>query len=443
MKLSLNWLKEYVNLPPNLAPSQLAYDLTMSTVEVEEIKNQASMFDKIVVGKIIEIKKHPNADKLHLVFVDVGEKLQVVCGGTNLQEGMLVAVALIGAKVRWHGEGDLVEMVAAEIRGEKSFGMICSSNEIGLQDKFPGGEKEILDLGAALAEKKLLPGQPLAEVLASDEMVIEIDNKSLTNRPDLWNHYGLARELSAIYKTKFKFFDLEKLDKEIKKLRNKEIKEKDLEIKILDKDLCDRYIGCMVKNIKIEPSPAWLTKKLEAVGVRSINNIVDITNYVMFDVGEPMHAFDTTKLHHAELRGSENNRGTTRKIIVRGAKKGEKIMSLDGVERKLDETMLVIADEKKPIALAGIMGGEHSGVDENTVEIIFEAAHFNAVNIRKTSQKLGLRSESSIRFEKNLDVHLAELGMLRALALIKQILPQAEIGPLVDENYVKENKIKI
>ncbi|HPA25310.1 MAG TPA: phenylalanine--tRNA ligase subunit beta [bacterium] len=464
MLLSLNWLKQYVNLPKNLTAKKLAHDLTMSTVEVESIENQAEMFDKIVVGKIVEVKNHPNADKLKLVSVDVGKnapkgakKIDVVCGGINLCEGMLVAVALPGSKVRWHGEGDLVELQETEIRGQKSFGMICSSNEIGLESMFSCGEKEILDLGIVVQDRALnqhlKPGQNLAEALGLDDTIIELDNKSITHRPDLWNHYGVARELAVIYKTPLEKFQITNNKFQINsKLQNSKFKNNNLSIKIQDKKLCPRYIGCLIKNVKVGPSPEWLVKSLEAVGLRSTNNIVDITNYVMLDVGEPMHAFDKAKLYQTQIRNQKSlprrQAGEIRKnekieINIRTAKNGEKIKTFNGVERKLDENILVIADSEKPIALAGVMGGLDSSVDDKTTEIILEAANFDAFNVRKTTQKLNIRTEASNRFEKKLAGEFAILGMQKALQLIKEIIPEAEMGSMVDINYAKNPDIKI
>lgn len=448
MFLSLNWLKDYIDLPKDISSQKLADDLTMSTVEVESVVNQAKQFDKMVVGKIVELKSHPNADKLKIAMTDIGGALgkdvsgsglvQIVCGGTNLKENMIVPVALPGAKVKWHGQGEPVVLEEAKIRGEKSFGMICASNEIGIESRFPCGEMEITDLSKMAPSRGLEPtpddkniGEPLAQALGLDDVIIEIDNKSLTNRPDLWSHYGIAREISAIYKTKLK--DLNLFDK-LSVISDQG--SGNLKIKILDKNLCSRYIGCVVKNIKIQKSPDWLIKRLEAVGMRAINNIVDITNYVMQDVGEPTHAFDRT------LINTNKNTNQTQ-IIIRKAVEGEKIQSLDGEERKLDKEMLIIADEEKPIAIAGIMGGANSEVSEKTIEIILEAASFNAMLVRKTSQKLGLRTEASIRFEKNLDSNLAETAMLRMLYLIKKIVPNAEIAEYIDEYPVKRKTVEI
>ena len=437
MLLSLNWLKNYVDLPKNLTAKKLAADLTMTTCEVERVENLAEKLEKMVVGKIVELKMHPNADKLKIVMTDIGEAkpVQIVCGGTNLRENMLVAVALPGAKVRWHGEGEPVIMEKAKIRGEESFGMICASSEIGLANMFPAAsDREIIDLSNF---KKIKAGQNLAEALGLDDMVIEIENKTITNRPDLWNHFGVARELAVIYGGKVSGVKVSSI---------KEKKMERLEINIEEKELCPRYIGCLIKNVKVGPSPEWLKKSLVSVGIRPINNIVDITNYVMLDVGEPMHAFDISKLTRPTGRYLSFGRETQNskvEINIRKAKSGEKIKSLDGVERKLDETMLVIADAKKSIAIAGIMGGEESGIDEKTNEIILEAANFNAMSVRKTAQKLGLRSEASNRFEKDLDVNLASMGMARALELIKKLCPEVEILDLVDADFAKEKKVVI
>jgi len=413
MKISLNWLTEYVDLPRSISPQRLAEDLTMSTVEVEGIVNQAKSFDKMVVGKIEKILAHSNADKLKIVNTNIGRKspVQIVCGGTNLKEGMLVAVALPGASVRWHGEGELVILEKAKIRGEESFGMICSSNEIGISDLFPCPGTQITNLSKV---KNIKPGQHLAEALGLDDVIFEIDNKSLTNRPDLWNHYGLARELAAIYKKELKSPDIY-----AKKIDSKG----DLQIKISDKKLCSRYIGCALKNIKIESSPVWMQKRLASVGVRSINNIVDITNYVMLDTGNPVHAFDAQKLKY--------------NILIRPTTEGERIKTLDEATHKLEDGILAITNGEKPVALAGIMGGASTEVSEATTKLVLESATFNATSIRTTAQKLNVRTEASMRFEKSLDPALAELTMRRMLKLILEICPEAEITGYLDVYPVK------
>jgi len=420
MQLSINWLKKFVDIPKGFSAADLAHKLTMTTVEVEGWRDAGKDLENVVVGKILKIKNHPNADKLRLTVVDVGGgKLNIVCGGTNLREGMLVAVAKIGAKVKWHGEGEPVEIKETEIRGEKSYGMICAASEIGLENIFPGGDHEIMDLTALNLEI----GTPLARAIDLDDVVLEIDNKSLSNRPDLWGHYGLARELAAIFKVPMKKIETKDFASEGKKIK--------LSVEIKDKDKCRRYMGVALDNVKIAPSPAWLAQQLEAVGVRAINNVVDVTNYVMLELGQPMHAFDAARLKSA-------GRGGQKSIIVRAANAGEKFVTLDSVERILDEEALMISDGEKNLALAGVMGGLDSQIEDDTTTIIFEAANFDASNIRKTSTKLGLRTESSARFEKALDPLLCATAIRRAVNLIMEIIPGCRVASkLVDENYYK------
>jgi len=416
MKISLNWIKEYVDLPEAVTPEKLAYDLTMSTVEVEEVIDQGRNFDKMVVGKVIELKEHPNADKLRLAITDVGsdECRQIVCGGTNLFEGMLVVVALPGAKVKWHGQGDLVELNPTKIRGQESFGMICASEEVGLKDILPGGDKEIMNISFTNS----LPGTPIAKVFELDDVIFDIDNKSLTNRPDLWGHYGLAREIAALYQV-----DLQPLSDKKIEIRSKE------KIKVrIKSDACFRYLGTVVDNVKVAPSPPWLKKRLQAVGQKSINNIVDLTNYVMYETGQPTHAFD-----YAKLAGSQ--------IIARQANQDEPIITLDKEENKMTDDILVIADAKQAVAMAGVIGGQHSAISDNTTKVVFEAAAFDPISVRLTSQRLGVRTESSIRFEKGIDTDRAQAAMQRILQLVVKLLPEAKIGPLVDET--KESTVPI
>lgn len=425
MLVSYNLLKKYVDLPDDVGPAEVAEKLTMSTVEVEGVIEAAKSLENIVVGKVVKLLNHPNANKLKLALVEAGgkEPLRVVCGGVNLKSGRLVAFAKVGAMVRWHGEGEPVKLEKAKIRGEESTGMICAANEIGLFNMFPHGEMEILDL----SHLDLKVGEPLAEALGLSGIVFDIDNKSLTNRPDLWGHYGIARELAAIYNLELKEVELDR-DVDIVKGKNGS-----LEVKIEDGDLCQRYLGCVVEGVKVGESPDWLKKELRGIGHNTFNNIVDITNYVMEELGQPMHAFDLDK-----LKGN--------KIIVRRAKKSEKITTLDNVLNELDDEMLVIADSKGAVALAGIMGGLESGVSQKTGRIVLEAANFSGMSVRRDAQKLNLRTEASIRFEKELDPSLAEIGMRRALELIKKVCPQAKnSGGIVEDGEWQpaETKIKI
>jgi phenylalanyl-tRNA synthetase beta chain len=417
MYISLDWLKDFVEIPKNMDPQDLGNLLTLKTAEVEEVVEESKQYENMVTGQVITLSPHPNADKLKLAKVSLGkDDVQVVCGGENLKEGMYVAVAKIGAKVRWHGEGELVTMEKAKIRGEYSEGMICASNEIGIDT--PGeGPRDILDLSAIKPE----PGTPLAKLIKKDDVIFEFDNKSLTHRPDLWGHYGIAREVAAITDSKFKEL---KPDVKIPE------KEESPDVKVEDQKLCPRYCGLLIENIKIEESPDWLKKRLKATEHGTHNNIVDVTNYILTELGQPMHAFDKNY-----IKGG---------IVVRTAKKGEKITTLDYKERTLSPEMLVIADHEKPVAVAGIIGGENSEINEKTTSIILESANFDAASIRKTSVKLGVRTDSVQRFEKALDPLLAELAILRAAELILKICPKAKIvGPITDVQKFNKTPLKI
>lgn len=384
-----------------------------STVEVEKVEIQGKNLEGIVVGKVVSCEKHPNADKLKVCKVDVGnEQLQVVCGGSNVAAGMLVALSKVGAKVKWHGEGDLVELKPTVIRGVESAGMICTSTEIGLGETFPlKEEKEILDL----SHLKAKPGAQLASVLGLDDAILEIDNKSLSNRPDLWGHFGIAREVAALFGKKLKEYKIERI---------KQGKEMGVKVEAEDNKLCPRYMAAAITGVSVGPSPQWLQKSLLAIGLRPINNIVDITNYVMMDLGQPMHAFDGSRISYV---------GNQKKIIVRTAKDGEEFTTLDGQKRKLDLEMLVIADVEKPIAIAGVMGGLDSGITDDTKTIIFESANFDATSVRRTSAKLGLRTDSSARFEKGLDPNLAALALNMAMKLVLECCPKAKMASKITD----------
>ncbi len=441
MLISKKWLSEFVEFPSELSDKDIAERLTRSTVEVEGFVRQADVFEHMVVGKIVSCEKHPNADRLRVCQVQIRslplakgelgggfplpETVQIVCGGANVVVGMLVAVALPGAKVRWHGQGELIELAETEIRGEKSFGMICASVEIGLVPAEGEGEKDIRDLSAL----NVVVGTSLAEALGKDDVIFEIENKSLTNRPDLVSHYGIARELSALYRVPLKEYD---------PLRIRAGKGCDLMVRVEDEGACPRYMGVVIDGVEIGPSPKWLQDRLVAVGIRSINNIVDITNYVMVEGGQSLHAFDADKL--GKSLDTTENYGNTEvqkirklEIVVRRAKEGEMIKTLDGVDRVLDPSMLMIADEKNPVVIAGIMGGENSGVSDQTKTIFLESANFHPTVVRKTSQKLSLRSEASMRYEKSLDPALSDLVLRRTVQLIHELHPNAKIvSPVVD-----------
>lgn len=376
MKVSLNWVKKYVDLKEDLTPKQIAYDLTLRTVEVESVENTKDKFHDIVVGKILEVKEHPNADSLRICITDIGEEepVQIVCGGSNLYSGEYVVVSKPGSEVYWHGQPDLVKIKRTNMRGVSSYGMICGAEEVYLENIFPPkSEDEIVDLKGI----ECRVGQNIADLICMDDVVLEIDNKSLTNRPDLWGHYGIARELSAIYDAPLKELPSVKLDENLPKY--------DVEIK--DESKCYRYAAIEIENVYDKQSPMWMQASLINAGMRPINAIVDITNYVMLATGQPLHAFDRTHV--------DGN-----KIIVRNAKKDEELLLLDNNTIKLTEDDLVISDVNNAIALAGIRGGKKDSILKETTGIVLEVANFTAKTIRKTGKRFDEKTDASIRYEK-------------------------------------------
>ncbi len=412
MLISYNWLKQYVNLPSNISALDVAARLKAVTVEVEGVKNQGELLQNVVVGRVVSAVKHPNADKLKLCRVDIGaDEIQIVCGGSNVVEGMLAAIGKVGAKVQWHGEGELIELAPTKIRGEDSFGMICAADEIGLGEMFvKKDEKEILDL-SNFADKKNIVGLSVAEVLGLNDTILEIDNKSLSNRPDLWGHYGMAREVAVLF------------NRDLKKYETKEVKPgKDfkLKVEIQDAKLCPRYMAVAVSGIQVGPSPKWLQEKLLAVGSNPINNIVDITNYIMLDLGQPLHAFDASKVGH--------------NIGVRLAKNGEKFVALDKAEYTLTENDLMIVSGEKSLGIAGVKGGMESGTYADTTAVIFESANFDPITVRKTATRLGLRTDSAVRYEKSLDPNMCEVALRKLVELTMEVCPEAKVvSKIMDE----------
>ncbi|PJE77202.1 phenylalanine--tRNA ligase subunit beta [Candidatus Uhrbacteria bacterium CG10_big_fil_rev_8_21_14_0_10_48_16] len=412
MLISKKWLQEFVKIPAGLTDQELANRISLSTVEVERVDDQAVNMHHMVVGVIESVEKHPNADRLRVCQVNVGISLaQIVCGGTNVAVGMKVAVALPGSWVRWHGEGELVEIKHTKLRGEPSEGMICASSEIGLPQT--EGDGEILDL----SHLDVPAGIVLAEALEMNDVIFDIEHKSLTNRPDLMGHYGMAREISALTKASLNVYKPKTIAPG---------KGMTLNVSVENTDLCPRYMAVAMEGIHVEASPRWLQRRLEACGVRSINNVVDVSNFVMLELGQPMHAFD------ADVLGDQ--------IVVRLAKPHEKMTALDEKTYQLDSDMLVIANGEKPMAIAGVMGGEGSGVSDKTTRIVFESANFSPVSVRKTSTKLALRSESSARFEKSLDPTVCELALRRAVELLSELSPGARVASKVVDVYARPPK---
>ena len=410
MKLSLSWIGEYVTLPADLDLKKLAYDLTMSTVEVEDVESLARRFDKMVVGVINSVEPHPNADKLRVCKVDLGGDVkEIVCGGINLQEGMRVAVACPGAMVRWHGEGEPVEIKNSKLRGVASYGMICASDEIGLGDLFPASqEAEILDLSAFDAPA----GTPLAEALDLDDVLLEIDNKSMTNRPDLWGHYGIARELAALYNLPLK--KIEPYQPEV---------QSDFKVEIDDPDRCTRYIGVEMSGVSVKPSPYKMQSRIWKAGMRPINALVDITNYVMLATGNPTHAFDADNI--------------TDHIVVRRAAAGEKLTLLNAKELELCPDDLVITDSEGPVALAGVMGGAKDSILPKTERVILEVANFESTGIRRTALRYDTRTEASSRYEKAVDPERCDQALSLSMQYFHELYPELKVTGFCDK-YVKK-----
>ncbi len=396
--VSDKWLREYVKMKQN--PEEFAALISKAGPSVERIAKLGADLDKVVVGKILSLTKHPNADKLRLTVIDVGnKKLNIVCGGVNLYENQLVAVALVGARVRWSGKGELMALEPATIRGVASEGMICGANEIGLVDRFPAKEeKEIVDL-TAFGYK---PGTPLATALGLNDCVYDIEVTS--NRPDALGIVGLAREAAAA--TGGEFLWKESVLKVSAKGGSASSRNNSkLKVNIQTKKNCLRFQSAVIEDVTVGASPAWMQGRLIAAGLRPINTIVDITNYVMLEFGQPLHAFD-----EAAVPG--------RVIKVREATEGEKIVALNGKEYALKPGMMVVANATTPLDIAGIMGGKGSGTTVQTKNIILISACFSGLSVRRTGRALNLRSDAAMRFEKNIPQGLTAPAIARAAELV-------------------------
>ncbi len=406
MKLSLNWIKDFVRLPDDMDLKKLAYDLTMSTVEVEGMEPLARRFDGIVIGVIKEVLPHPNADKLRICKVDIGTEniKDIVCGGSNLEAGQKVVVACPGAYVRWHGEGEPVEIKNAKLRGVESFGMICASVEVGMDGLFPASDDhEIMDLSSL----DVAAGTPLAEALDLDDYILEIDNKSMTNRPDLWGHYGIARELAALYD-----LPLEPIPAYVPETSVP------FDVRILDTERCPRYIGSKIEGLGVKPSPFKMQSRLWRVGLRPINALVDVTNYVMMAVGQPTHVFDANQIKDH--------------IEVRRAAEGECLGLLNEKELSLSTDDLVIADAKEAVALAGVMGGAKDSVLPDTKDVILEVANFESKGVRRTALRYDNRTESSARYEKAIDPERCDQALSMAMSIFKELYPDMKVTAFTD-----------
>ena len=418
MKVSLNWIRDYVQLPADADLKKLAYDLTMSTVEVEDATDLGASFHDMVVGVINTIEQHPNADKLKVCKTDIGGRVEtIVCGGSNLREGMKVAVALPGAMCKWHGEGDLVEIKKSKLRGVDSYGMICGAVEIGLADLFPTKEEaHILDLSDFDAPA----GTPLADALDLNDIILEIDNKSMTNRPDLWGHYGIARELAALYHLPMKEFP--HFDRNVENTAG-------FHVTVEDAERCPRYLSAQIEGLYVKPAPYKMQSRIWRVGMRPINALVDITNYVMLATGQPTHAFDSD-----HIAGH---------VIVRRAGEGEKLLLLNGKELSLTSDDLTIADDAGVVGLAGVMGGAKDSILPETSKVILEVANFQAAGIRRTALRYDNRTEASARYEKAIDPERCDQAFDLSMQLFRELYPELQVTGLVDQYPVPLKKAEI
>lgn len=403
MKVPYSWLKDYVEI--NVSPKELGDKLTLTGSQLEELIVQGDVIKNVVTGKITKIEKHPDAEKLSICQVNIGtEEIQIVTAATNMKEQDIVPVALHGSTL-----ADGTKIKKGKLRGEVSNGMFCSEEELGT-----AGDEPVYGLLILPADTVL--GADIKDILGLNKVILDFEITS--NRPDCLSIVGMARETAAALRTTYKMPSLEY------KVSNPVNITDELKVEVKD-ELCSRFIARGIKNVKIKPSPGWMQERLLEAGVRPINNLVDITNFVMLEIGQPMHAYDKREI-------------TTNKIVVERAKADEKFTTLDELERVLDNSMLCIKDSDTTIGLAGIMGGLNSEIKEDTTEVIFECANFDGTNIRVNSKKLNLRSEASSRFEKDIDPNLAKIAMNRACNLICEL----EAGEVMEGTIDIYNKKK-
>ncbi len=407
MNVSVKWLKEYVDF--DLSPEALSERLLMLGMEIESIKQLGEGLDRVVVGRINTVEKHPQADKLVLCNVDVGSgtDAQIVCGAPNAREGLVAPVALVGAQLP-----NGLTIKRAKIRGEESQGMLCSEQELAISDEASG---------LMVLPDDTQIGAPLVEALGLNDVVLELE--ITPNRPDCLSMIGVAREIGVTTGNPLRLpkVNVPSGTTDIHNLTS---------VTIEAPDLCPRYAARVIQGVKIAPSPAWLQRRLEAIGVGTINNIVDITNYVLMEYGHPLHAFDYHQL-------------TENRIVVRRAKPGEKLKTIDAEERELTPDMLVIADAENPVALAGVMGGFDSEITDQTVDVLLESAYFHPPSIRKTSKALGMHTEASHRFERGADPEGVIPALNRAAHLITEIAGGEICSGIVDVYPGKREAINI
>lgn len=406
MQVSLNWLNEFVDLS-NVEASQIAHELTMSGLEVESVEDVKPSFTNIKTVKIEKIDAHPNSDRLHLVTVNTGSGLKtVVCGAQNIQEGQVVPYASVGSQVLDRKTGEMFTLTPAVIRGVESQGMLCSADELGVSERNYQEEDGILVLNRIFPDVEL--GKDVKDVLGFEKDTV-IDVAPTANRGDQMSVIGVARELSSLFNTPLKFNPVE---------CTKDLTTDKFKVEIKDKDVCKYYSIALLKNIKIKSSPDWMQKRLIASGVRAINNVVDITNYVMLEYGCPLHAFDADKLDGY--------------LCVRRAEEGEKLVTLDEVERTLTTDSVLIATKDKGVCLGGVFGGANSEIDDNTTSLALEAAYFTPATNRKSARSAGYRSEASARFERGIDIEAVKPALMRAMQLLVEYADAEVVGVVED-----------
>ena len=398
MKISLNWIRKYI---PDLqidSFEKLKEDMIESGLDIESIENESVKFNNFIVAEVIETAKHPNADKLTVCKVDTGNNiLSVVCGAPNVEKGQKVCLALEGAIVPNGG----FEIKKSKLRGEPSEGMICAEDELGLSDDHSG---------IMVLNRDAKTGQKFSDYIGANDYLIEIG--ITPNRGDLFSHIGIAREIAAIFEKKITL-------PEIKIKESSERSEDYIKIKIENTDFCKRFTGRVVKNVKIKESPQWLKKALIGIGLRPRNNIVDITNYVMMETGQPLHAFDYDKIRKKE-------------IIVKTANEGDNFITFDSKERILNDKSLMVCDGEGYSAIAGIMGGELSEITDSTKNVFIESAYFDSVCVRKNSKKLGLQTDASQRFERGIDIDKVSFASDRAASLMQELADGEVLKNMID-----------
>ena len=408
MKISYNWIKDFIKINwPADQTAELLTDLGLEVEGIEEFTSVKGGLKGVVVGHVLECIPHPNADRLKLTKVDIGDgnPVQIVCGAPNVDKGQKVPVATIGMTL-YDAEGKDWTIKKGKIRGEESHGMICAEDELGLGSSHDG---------ILILDEKLTPGTPVAEIFeVENDFVFEI---GLTpNRADAMSHWGVARDLRAGMLQKGESLELITPSTSNYHVNSRTLK---MDVEVENTDLAPRYCGVTISNLKVADSPAWLQNRLKAIGLAPINNVVDVTNYILHDLGQPLHAFDASKI-------------TGNEVIVKTLPSGTKFTTLDGVERELHEEDLMICDAEKPMCIAGVFGGMDSGVTENTTSIFLESAYFNPVSIRKTAKRHGLSTDASFRFERGIDPNITEYALMCAAILLEEVAGGEVTSDIID-----------